>query len=169
MKRTYINNQIRAEKVRLIDETGQQMGILELEKAIQMAKDRGLDLIQVTEKTVPPVCKIMEYGKYLYQQKKKDQSAKQHQKAGEIKGIRLRFGISDHDSETKAKQAKKFLEKGDKVRIEMKLKGRERALSHFAEDKIKKFLEILEGLIPIKTEGELKKQPRGWTLIISKK
>jgi len=142
---------------------------LELEKAIQIAKERGFDLIQVTEKVSPPICKIMDYGKYLYQQKKKEKTAKQHQKGSELKGIRLGFGISEHDLEIRAKQAEKFLKKGNKIRIEMKLRGREKALGQFAKEKVNKFLEILNNLIPIKTEGELRRQPRGLTMIVSKK
>lgn len=167
-RKPFINNQIRAKEVRLIDEVGKQLGVLTLEKALQMARERGFDLIQVTEKLDPPVCKIMNYGKYLYNLKKKEKSAKHHT-GGELKGIRLTFGISEHDLETRVKQAEKFLKKGDRIRIEMKLRGRQKALQGFAREKIKKFLETLEKSIPIKTERELKKQPRGLTMIISKR
>ncbi|MFC1663850.1 translation initiation factor IF-3 [Patescibacteria group bacterium] len=166
-KKTLINNQIRASQVRIIDETGKQLGIMLLEEALQTARGRNLDLIQVTEKAEPPVCKIMDYGKFLYQQKKKDKSIKKSQT--ELKGIRLGFGISPHDLEIRARQAEKFLKKGDKVRIEMKLRGREKALQGFAREKINKFLEILEGFIPYKIEKGVKKEPRGLTMIISKK
>ena len=154
--------------MRLIDETGEQLGVLTLEKALQIAKERGFDLIQVTEKLDPPVCKIMDYGKYLYHLKKKEKSAKHHV-GGELKGIRLTFGISEHDLETRVKQAEKFLKKGNRIRIEMKLRGREKALQGFAREKIKKFLETLGESTPIKTEKELKRQPRGLTMIISRK
>lgn len=139
-----------------------------LEKALQIARERSLDLIQVTEKVDPPVCKLMDYGKYLYHLKKKERSAKHH-KAGELKGIRLGFNISDHDLETKANLAEKFLKKENRVRIELRLRGREKALRKFAEEKINKFLKTLEKSVPIKIERELKKQPRGLTMIISKK
>lgn len=167
-RKPLVNNRIRAREVRLIDETGKQLGVLVLEKALQIARERGFDLIQVTEKVEPPVCKLMDYGKYLYRQQKKEKSANHH-KGGELKGIRLTFRISEHDLETRANQAEKFLKKGDKVRIEMRLRGREKALQGFAREKIKKFLEILEKSIPIKIERELKKQPRGLTMIISKR
>ena len=150
----------------MIDETGKQLGILTLEKALQTSRERGFDLIQVTEKVFPPVCKLMDYGKYLYRLKKKEKTIKHHH-VGELKGIRLSFGISNHDLEIRANQAEKFLKKGYKVRIEMRLRGRERALQGFAREKINKFVEILEKLIPIKIERELKKQPRGLTMIIS--
>lgn len=152
----------------MIDETGKQLGVLVLTKALQIARERGFDLIQVTEKTEPPVCKLMDYGKYLYHLKKKEKSIKHHT-GGELKGIRLTFGISEHDLETRVKQTEKFLKKGDRVRIEMKLRGRQKALQGFAREKIKKFLEVLEKSTSIKIERELKKQPRGLTMIISKK
>jgi len=167
-RKPLVNNLIRSKEVRLIDETGKQLGVLTLEKALQMSRERGFDLIQVTEKLDPPVCKIMDYGKYLYYLKKKEKSVKHHT-GGELKGIRLTFGISEHDLETRVRQAEKFLKKGNRIRIEMKLRGRQKALQGFAREKIKKFLETLEKLIPIKTERELKKEPRGLTMIISRK
>lgn len=169
-KRTFINNQIRAREIRVIDETGKQLGVLFKEKAIQIAKERGFDLIQVTEKVEPPVCKLLDYGKYLYNLQKKEKAAKHH-KTGELKGIRLTFGISEHDLETRVKQSEKFLKKGNKVRIEMALKGRQRskALESFAKEKFKRFLETLEKLVPIKIERDLKRESRGLTMIIVKR
>jgi translation initiation factor IF-3 len=168
-RRPLINNQIRAKEVRIIDQTGKQLGVMDLEKALQEAERRGLDLIQVTERVEPPVCKIMDYGKYLYQQKKKEkESIKKQKRGGELKGIRLGFAISQHDLEVRAKQAEKFLREGNKVRIELQLRGREKALGDFAKEKIRKFLEILGGFIPYKLERELKREPRGFTIIISK-
>jgi len=162
-----MNYRIRAKEVRLIDEVGSQLGVLPLEEALSKAKEKGLELIQVTEKVDPPVCKIMDYGKYLYNQKKKEKQTKHHH-AGELKGIRLTFGISEHDIETRAKQAQKFLKKGNKIRIEMKLKGRERAHQDFAKEKIQKFIEIVQKEIPVKTERDIRRQPRGITMIIAK-
>jgi len=142
------------------------LGVISLEEALQMARERNLDLIQVTEKVEPPVCKIMDYGKYLYREKKKEKaSTKGH---GELKGIRLGFGISQHDLEIKANLAEKFLKKGYKVKAELILRGREKALSEFAKEKVSQFLEILEKIIPIKVERELKREARSLTIIISK-
>ncbi len=162
-----MNNRIRAKEVRLIDETGEQLGVLPIEKAVEMAEERGLDLIQVTEKVDPPVCKIIDHGKYLYALKKKERKTKAHH-VGELKGIRLTFSISEHDLQTRARQAEKFLKKGDKIRIEMKLRGREKAHQDFAREKIKKFIDLLQQTIPVKIERDLKKQPRGLTMIIAK-
>jgi len=153
--------------VRVIDETGQQLGIMNIFEAIDLAKSRGLDLIQVTEKVDPPICKIANYGKYLYTQQKKEKKIKKPV-GGELKEIRLTFKISPHDMETRAKQAEKFLTEGNKVKINMALRGREKAMGNFATEKVKKFLESLNSLIPIKTERELKREPRGFTMIVSK-
>ena len=167
IRRPLINNQIRAPQVRLVDETGKQAGVVSLQEALQTAKERGLDLIQVTEKATPAVCKIMDYGKYLYWLQKKEGVAKT-KKGGELKGIRLGFNISLHDLETRAHQAEKFLKNGQKVRIEMILRGREKGLLGFAEGKVNQFLEILGKLIPIKIERGLKKEMKGFTMIIAK-
>ena len=166
IKRPLVNNRIRAPQVRVIDESGKQLGILPIEKALQIARERNLDLIQVTEKVTPPVCKIMDYGKYLYQEKKKEKSAPKS--PAELKGIRLGFGISQHDLEVRAKLAEKFLKKGHKVRVELILRGRQKALPEFAREKMNQFLRILEGILPIKIERELKREPRGFTIIIAK-
>ena len=143
------------------------MGIFNLREAFKLAEEHNLDLIQVTEKVEPPVCKLGDYGKYLYWFQKKKRAVKA-KKGGELKGIRLGFNISQHDLETRARQAEKFLKEGQKVKIEMLLRGREKALGDFAKEKINQFLEILEKLIPIKMERPLKREPRGFTMIISK-
>lgn len=167
MQKPLINRQIRAKEVRLVDETGKQTGLVSLEAAIQTAQERGLDLIQVTEKVDPPVCKIMDFGKYLYQQSKKEKGAKI--KGGRTKGIRLGFNTASHDLGVRAHQTEKFFKNGDRVVIEMRLKGREKALGEFAKEKIKKFLEVLQNLIPYKIERELKRDSRGFSMIIAKK
>jgi translation initiation factor IF-3 len=165
-KRILVNNEIRAEKVRVVDSEGKQLGIFSLEEALKMAKERNLDLILITEKVDPPVCKIGDLGKYLYQLQKKE---KGERKESEVKGIRLGFNISLHDLETRVDQAEKFLKKGDKIKIELILRGREKGLSDFGKEKIQKFLELLEKRVPIKIEEGLKKVPRGFIMIVSKK
>jgi len=150
----------------VIDETGKQLGIFNLREALQIARERNLDLIQVTKKVEPPVCKIMDYGKYLYSLQKKERQVK-IKRVGQIKGLRLGMTISQHDMEIKARQAEKFLKMGNKVRIELILKGREKTLGEFAKGKMNQFLEILENKMSIKIERELKREPRGFTMIIS--
>lgn len=154
--------------MRVVDETGKQLGVMGLEQALRTAYERNLDLIQVTEKVEPPVCKIMDYGKYVYQERKKEKSATKKQKISTLKEIRLGFNISQHDMEIRARQAEKFLKDGDKVRINIILRGREKALGNFAKEKVNKFLEILQGFIQYKIEREVKREPRGFSTIISK-
>ncbi|MDA1337321.1 MAG: translation initiation factor IF-3 [bacterium] len=163
-----MNKQIRATEVRLIDETGAQAGVIPLAEALVRAQTAGLDLIQVTEKVDPPVVKIADYGKYLYQQGKKDREVKKHT-GGDLKEIRLSFNISDHDLETRVKQAEKFLKRGDNIRINLRLKGRQKALIDHAKEKIQKFINELTLLIPIRTERDMKLEPRGLTMVITKK
>jgi len=110
----------------------------------------------------------MDRGKYLYAQKKKEKKIGKNQKIGELKVVRLGYNTSLHDLETRAKQVEKFITKGDKVRIELVLRGREKALGQFAKEKFDKFIEIIKTFIPIKIEQELKKQPRGLSMIITK-
>ena len=143
------------------------MGIISLEEALRIARERNLDLIQVTEKVTPAVCRLGDYGKYLYREEKKEKATHKH-KGGELKGIRLTFNISQHDLETRVRQTEKFLKRGDRVRVELPLRGRQKALQNFAKEKIEKFLEILKGIVPIKIEQELKREPRGFTMTITK-
>lgn len=142
---------------------------MDIMQALKTAKEKNLDLIQVTDKVEPPVCKIMESGKYLYQLQKKEKVMHQKTKGGELKGVRLTFAISDHDLAIKASQAEKFLKIGDKIKIEMKLRGREKALQGFAREKIKKFIDMLEKSMPLKLERDLKREGGGLTMIISRR
>ena len=169
MNKPQYNNQIRAEEIRLVDEDGQQLGIFNLPDALNLAKEKGLDLIMVTDKAVPPICKIGDYGKYLYSLKKKERKNIAGSKHGETKNIRLSFNISDNDMLTRVKAAEKFLNKGDKVNIELRLKGREKQLSNVGFEKIKKFIALLEEKVAIRVEKEIKKEPKGLSVTILKK
>jgi len=115
---------------------------------------KHLDLVQVTDKVIPPVVKITDYGKYLYSLQKKDKG----KRTSEVKSIRLTYNISPHDMETRAAQAKKFLEKGDKVKIDLRLRGREKAFANLSKEKVGQFLEILSKSTPYKIDQELKKK-----------
>ena len=132
-----------------------------------MAQERNLDLIQVTEKVDPPVCKLGDFGKYLYQEEKREKAARKHT-GGETKGIRLSYNISVHDLEVRARQAEKFLKRGDRVFIEMRLRGREKAFQNLAREKMNKFLESMQKLIPLKVERDIKRESRGLTIIVTK-
>lgn len=159
-----VNSQIRLPEVRLIDQNGRQVGIVPTHQALQIAQEQGLDLVEVAAKARPPVCRIMDFGKYFYQRKKKVKHKKQ--KTSEVKGIRISFKTAQHDLETKAKQAEKFLEAGHKVKIETILRGREKAFQELAKKKIEQFISLIPKEITI--EQEPKKYPRGLTMIIRK-
>jgi translation initiation factor IF-3 len=111
--------------VRLIDEEGAQLGIVALREALMLAEQRGLDLMEVAPNAVPPVCRIVDYGKFRYEQTKKDREARKNQKQAELKEVRLKPKTDDHDLEVKAKQARKFLLGGDKVKFTVRFRGRE--------------------------------------------
>ena len=111
--------------MRLIDEEGAQLGIVALREALMLAEQRGLDLMEVAPNAVPPVCRIVDYGKFRYEQTKKDREARKNQKQAELKEVRLKPKTDDHDLEVKAKQARKFLLGGDKVKFTVRFRGRE--------------------------------------------
>lgn len=111
--------------MRLIDEQGAQVGVISLRDALTIAEERGFDLVEVAPNAVPPVCRVMDYGKFRYEQTKKEREARKHQKQVEIKQIRLEPKTDDHDIDVKAKQARRFLLDGDKVKFNMRFRGRE--------------------------------------------
>ena len=168
MEKVLINNFIKAKEVRVISETGEQLGVINIFEAIELAKSKGLDLIQVTEKVEPPVCRIANYGKYLYSLQKKEKKIKVKTHVTELKEIRIGFNIAPGDIAVKAKQAEKFLKEGDKVKVSMVLKGREKAMGDLAQKKVMDFLNTTDKLIKIKIERELKREPKGFTTIVSK-
>lgn len=120
-----INRQIRAPRVRVIDNDGNQLGIMTVPEALEAARLAGLDLVEVSPMARPPVCRVMDFGKFKYQQKKKAQEAKKNQKVIQIKEIKIRPKTDEHDIETKLRQIKEFLEEGDKVKVTMRFRGRE--------------------------------------------
>lgn len=126
-KRLRVNDSIRISPIRLIDDENEQVGVIDLDEAKRRAKAAGLDLVEVSPNSSPPVCRIMDYGKWKYAQRKKEQKAKSHAKQSELKGMRLRPKIDDHDLMIKVNKAREFLEDGDKVQFTMLFKGREMA------------------------------------------
>ncbi len=168
-KQILSNLNIKSEKIRLINEDKGTAEIFLLTEGLKLAKEKNLDLVQITDKVDPPICKIIDLGKYIYNQEKKAKKARKQIIVGGIKGIRISFKISEHDMKTRANKTKNFLEKGNKVKIEIILKGREKYLDDFWKEKIQKFLEMVENLVEIKIEKEIKKEGQGANLIISKK
>ncbi len=140
--------------------------------ALNLANQKGSDLVEVSPKSVPPVCRIMDFGKYLYKITKQERQHKAKQKVAEMKGIRLSPRISLHDMETKARQAEKFMNEGAKIKIDLRVKGREKAHIDMAEKKMNEFLQIInsnpEFTGKIIMEQRPKRQPWGLIAIISK-
>lgn len=150
-----INQEIRAKEIRLIDETGENRGVMSVAEALALAEDAGLDLIEISPNTNPPVCKILDFGKYKYEQQKKKNETKKNQKVVNIKELKLRPMIDVHDYEVKIKQAKKFLAQGDKVKFTMRYKGREMSANNMGQTILDKILEDLDGLCKIDSEARL--------------
>lgn len=150
----------------MIDDKGKNLGSVKTGEALKMAFDKGLDLIEIAPKAQPPVCRIMSFGKYQYQKSQVEKKQKTKQKKTDVKGVRISFGISQHDAEFKAKQAEKFLSQGHKVRIEMILRGREKGMFEIAKKKLNEFIELIPS--ETKVEQEAKRQQRGLGMVITK-
>ena len=144
-----INNKISAKSVRVISEKGEMLGVLDLQKALSLAFDQGLDLVEVSPNASPPVCKIIDYGKYKYQIQKKQAEAKKKQKTFEVKEVKLRPGIEDHDYDVKLKSIHRFLNGGDKVKITLRFKGREMAYQQRGMEILKKLESTIEPVAKI--------------------
>lgn len=162
---TRINEYIRAYEVRVVDEEGQLLGVMPPQEAMNIAKERELDLVEIAPKAQPPVCKIMDFGKYQYQKSREERQNKSKQKKFDIKGIRIGVRTDDHDLDFKKGQAEKFLKKGNKVKIEIHLRGREKAHQDLARTNLIEFVKAVT--IPFKTEQEIKRFPGGFNTIIA--
>ena len=123
--RIRINEQIRAPQVRVIDDSGKQLGVMPPSEALRLAREKDLDLVEVAPKANPPVCRLIDYGKYQYEQTKRERQARKAQKQVEIKEVRLRPKTSEHDTDVRVRQARKFLESGAKVKVRLRFRGRE--------------------------------------------
>jgi translation initiation factor IF-3 len=147
-----INDQIRARDVRLIDENGQNVGVVSRFDALQRATDAGLDLVEISPDAEPPVCKILDYGKYKYQEQKKQAEARKNQKIVEIKEIKMRPGIDDHDYDVKMRAIKRFFEEGDKVKITLRFRGREMAHQHLGMEVLNRVKSETETVAKVESE-----------------
>jgi len=161
------NERIRIPRVIVIDENGTHLGELDTKKAVATAKERGLDLVEVQPKLKPPICKILDFGQFQYEQEKHKQKQKTHQKKVEIKAIRISFRISEHDKQTKHAQAEKFIKQGNKVKIDVVLKGREKAYVSQAKTTMEDFAKSLGENIVI--EQPFTKQGGRLSLTVAKK
>jgi translation initiation factor IF-3 len=141
-----INRAIRVPEVRLIDEDGAQLGVVPTVQALEMARQRDLDLVEVAANAMPPVCKLLDYGRFKYEQTKKEREAKKHQHATELKELRLRPGTDDHDVDVRARSARRFIEEGHKVRLLVRFRGREAAHPEIARSQIDRIVKSLQDI-----------------------
>ena len=156
-KETQINEEIRDREVRVIDSDGTQLGIMPIAEAMRLADEKNTDLVKIAPQAKPPVCKIMDYGKYRFEQAKREKEAKKNQRVIEIKEVRLSLNIDTHDFETKANQAIKFIKSGNRVKVSIRFRGREMAHPENGLVTMSKFAEAVSeyGTVekPAKLEG----------------
>lgn len=150
-----INEQIRDREIRLIGENGDQLGIMSARDAMKLAREAGLDLVKIAPTAKPPVCKIVDYGKYRYELARKEKEAKKKQKVTDVKEIRISPNIDDNDLNTKANQARKFITKGDKVKVALRFRGREMAHMSVTKQILDDFYEKLSDIAVIEKPAKL--------------
>ena len=152
-KENLINEEIRDKELRVIDADGTMVGIMSRDEALELANERKLDLVNISPNANPPVCKILDYGKYRYELQKREKEAKKKQKTTQIKEIRLSTFIEDHDINVKANTAAKFLKEGDKVKVSLRFRGRERDYVSKGMDVMNKFADVVSEV------GNVEKKP----------
>lgn len=162
-----INEQIKSDTVRLISNDGDQLGVVSLQDALNKADNVGLDLVEISPNTNPPVCKILDYGKYIYEKQKLEKKNKKKQHVIHVKEIRVRPNTGDHDLLTKLSRAKKFLEAGDKVKITVMYRGREMARQDMGVDTLNRVVDILDDFAEIDKQANM--EGRRLSLILSPK
>ncbi len=150
-----INDEIRAPRVRVIDENGTQIGIITIQEARRTAEERGYDLIEISPNANPPVCKLLDYGKYRYEQMKKEKLQRKHQQQTQVKEIRLHPNTDDHDFEYKARHARRFLEEGNKVKATVIFKGREITYQDQGKEILLRLLEIVEDVTKVEQQPKM--------------
>jgi len=162
-----INDEIGGIRVRLVDEKGQMVGVVGLNEALTMAASAGLDLVEIAPNADPPVCKILDFGKYKYEEQKKKNEARKKQKIIEVKEIKLRPSIDDHDYEVKRRSMMKFIEEGDKVKVTMRFRGRELAHQELGMDVLIRVRDDLDEIA--KVEQMPRMEGRQMTMVMSPK
>ena len=160
-----MNEEIREKEVRLIDETGENVGVVSIADALNRAANAGFDLIEISPNAAPPVCKILDYGKFKYEEQKRKQEAKKKQKIVQVKELKIRPMIETHDYDVKIKQATKFLQSGDKVKFTLRFKGRESSNMGAAFELMSKVKEDLE--LVAKVDVEPKMEGRQMMMLLS--
>ena len=165
-KKPPANDEIKAPEVRLVSADGEQLGVVSTKKARAKATELGTDLVVVAEKATPPVVRLLDLGKHMYDKRKKQAKQKTKSKGGEIKGVRIGFQMGSHDWEMRLKQASTFLEEGNKVRLEIRLRGREKGRLSMAEKRMHEFIAAMPS--NAKVEDTISKSPRGMNVLLTR-
>lgn len=160
-----VNERIRIREVRLIDEEGNQVGIVPTQEALQTARDRGLDLVEVAPNANPPVARLMDYGKFRYEESRKEREARKKQKQAQLKEIRITPNIDDHDLETKVRHARKFLGNGDKVKVSVRFRGRQNLHRDLGRDLLLRVVDLVEDIAQV--DQMPRSEGRDMTMLLS--
>lgn len=163
-----VNDLIRASQLRLIDENGEHVGVVSTEEARRLALERELDVVVIQPAAEPPVAKIVNFGKYKFEKEKEARKQKANAKSVEVKGVRLSLRIGQHDLEVRKEKAKEFLADGDKVKVEIILRGREKRFGELGKQVIEAFIVALNADVPVKTEQPVLRQGGQLTSIVGK-
>jgi len=166
-KELRINEYIRVREVRLIDADGNQKGIVPILQALQMAREAGVDLVEVAPQAQPPVCKLLDYGKYKFELEKKNRESRKHQKQIRIKEIRMQPKIDDHDLEFKTRHIREFLDEGNKVKVTVRFRGREMAHTELGKEVLDRILELLEDSFLVEKPAQM--EGRTMSLLLNPK
>jgi translation initiation factor IF-3 len=165
-RETRVNERIRAREVRLIDENGEMIGVMPPMRALDIARDRNLDLVEISPNAVPPVCKLMDYGKYKYEQAKKENEARKNQKTITLKEIRMRPRTDEHDVDVKTRKIQEFLAEGDRVRVSVQFRGAEMRHPDIGRKLLDEIAEVLKGSAIIERSPSM--EGRMMSMIVSR-
>lgn len=160
-----VNRQIRISPIRVIDPEGEQVGIIPVEQALSMAEEQGLDLVEVAPLARPPVCRIMDYGKFKYEEQRKAREARKKQQHVQIKEVKMRPGIEDHDFDFKTRHARRFLEEGNKVKLTMMFRGRQMAHPEIGRQVLNKVSEMLSDIAKVEYGPAM--EARAMTMVLT--
>ncbi|MEO0184280.1 MAG: translation initiation factor IF-3 [candidate division WOR-3 bacterium] len=160
-----VNTEIRTEKVKLVDENRQYMGIFDTSIALRIARERGLDLVEVSPEAQPPVCRLMNFGRYVYEKKRQERESRKHQHQTQVREMRMSMKISDHDYQVKMNKIKEFLEKGDRVKVKLRLRGRELIHAHLGMNLVERVIKDLESIAKEEAPPKQEEQIISVTLI----
>lgn len=161
-----MNERIRAREIRLIDENGEMMGVMPPMRALDIAREKNLDIVEVSPNAVPPVCKLMDYGRFKYEQAKKENEARKHQKTITLKEIRMRPRTDEHDVEVKTRKIQEFLAEGDKVRVSVQFRGAEMRHPDIGRKLLDEIAEVLKGTVTIERSPSM--EGRMMSMIVSR-